>query len=61
MLVLLDVREHDARAGALPREVLHDRPERVLEYVVGEEDTDLVAGDEALGKREGLRDPPACS
>ena len=36
VLVLLDLREHDARALLLPLEVLDDRLQRALEDVVGE-------------------------
>src|SRR5581483_2306806 len=56
MLVLLDMGEHDARTGRLPREILHHRAKRVLEDVVGEEDADLVACDEALREGECFRD-----
>ena len=56
MLVLLDVREHDATAALLLLEVLGDRLQRPLEDVVGEHHAHLVAGDEVLREPERLGD-----
>ena len=56
MLVLRDVREHDAPAVLLLLEVLDDRLQRALEDVVGEHHAHLVARDEVLRQPERLGD-----
>ena len=56
MLVLRKLGKRDARTAFLALEVLDDRPERLLEDVVGEQHAHLVAGDEPLGEPERIGD-----
>ena len=57
MLVLLELREHDAAASLLALEVLGHRTQRPLEDVVGEQHADLVAVHEPHRQPERLGDP----